>query len=102
MCGFSLNSLQLIAIQVLILINHLLSNIFASESILLFNVMDNAEGTRDASGYVAFQIEWAHREAWGSMHMYKGCDEQKQLKGNKESIPYCSCLQGREHLYSGF
>lgn len=31
------------------------------------------------------QIEWAHREAWGSTHMYKVCDEQKHLEGNKES-----------------
>lgn len=97
---FSPNSLQLITIQILILINHLLFNIFVSESILLFNVMDNAEGARDASGYVAFQIEWAHREAWGSMH--KVCDKQKQLQGDKESILYCSCLQGREYLCSGF
>lgn len=100
MCGSSLNSLQLITIQILILINRLLFNIFASESILLFNVMDNAEDGRDASDYVAFQVEWAHREAWGSMH--KVCDKQKQLKGDKESIIYCSCLQGREHLCSGF
>lgn len=108
MCGFSLNSLQLIAIQILILINRLLFNIFASESILLFQVVENAEGTTDcviiitASSYVAFQVEWAHREAWGSTHMYKVCDVQKQLKGNKEAILYCSCVQGGKQLCSGF